>query len=296
MGYSPRRDILPPPVHNIFPGKNKPSIGQSGKKAIVIEKGKEKSSEVSAQDLLKLVMVSLQNQDPTNPMKGSELIGDLSILTNVRHTSDLSSDIKAMTECFRVLNLTTTAALVGKTVETRGEWFEVGGDHPFELFFEAPPRLTKATVFIYDEDGKEPIRTFPAASHPIVDADGNVTGVEEEVPKAGRHRIAFDGKNSEGEPIPPGKYRFVVSGVVKQGGKEVPRNLETSVCSTATAVALNSKAGSTIMMGKTSTPIDKVLSLTENIPSMPSSRRSFAPTGPIGVEEVLPEDSDDWIL
>jgi flagellar basal-body rod modification protein FlgD len=65
-------------------------------------------------DFLKMLITELQNQDPTNPTDNSQILQQISEMSNIQATTSLNSSITAMvTE----QNLSAASALVGKNVQ-----------------------------------------------------------------------------------------------------------------------------------------------------------------------------------
>ena len=76
-------------------------------------------SGLTSEDFMKILVVQLQNQDPTNPMESDQLLAQVSDMRNLQASLDLEKSLKSLT-----LNqqLSNSAGLIGKTVSgTSGE-------------------------------------------------------------------------------------------------------------------------------------------------------------------------------
>jgi flagellar basal-body rod modification protein FlgD len=73
--------------------------------------GKKKNLEAS--DFINMMITQLQNQDPTEPTKSSDLLAQMSQIGSLQSSTDLQASLKKMTLQNSVSN---AASMIGKTV------------------------------------------------------------------------------------------------------------------------------------------------------------------------------------
>jgi len=75
--------------------------------------GKTGFAALSSNDFLKMLIVQLQNQDPTAPMGNDELLRQLTSMQNLQSNLEMSDAMKSITTNQQ---LSTAASFIGKTV------------------------------------------------------------------------------------------------------------------------------------------------------------------------------------
>jgi flagellar basal-body rod modification protein FlgD len=65
------------------------------------------------EDFLKMLIVELQNQDPTNPVDSKEMLAQLAQYSSLEQMTNLSSSVAALVS---QQNATTAISMIGKTV------------------------------------------------------------------------------------------------------------------------------------------------------------------------------------
>ncbi|MDR0662218.1 MAG: hypothetical protein LBF76_02425, partial [Holosporales bacterium] len=205
-GGNPKRPGEPPlsPAFRKFFAsgpEEKENVWPPKKATPVIPVGKKNTLALTSECLLSLLVAQLRNQDPFNPTEGTEFINQLSMLAGVQQSTEMNDKLEKMLRYFTTAETVSAAAIVGKTIESPGQWFEFGGSEAFELSFETPEKVTEAMVSVFDEEGNL-IRSCPAVAHPVVE-EGRIIGLEAEAPTAGRHKIIFNWLD-EHTPYSPG--------------------------------------------------------------------------------------------
>ena len=71
-------------------------------------------SAIKPEDFLKMLITELQNQDPMNPTDNSQILQQISEISNIQATSTLTNSLNAM---LTEQNLSAASALVGKNVQ-----------------------------------------------------------------------------------------------------------------------------------------------------------------------------------
>ena len=173
------------------------------------------------QDFLLMLITQLTNQDPLNPMDGSEFAAQLAQFTSVEQLLSLNETLSGQGEIFNLLaetmgeslvaqgemlglladslNRSAAMSLIGMRVDVPGNAVHWDGATPAPLAVELDAPAATLHVTLRDENG-EAVQTFI------------LEGVE-----AGRHELIWDGLDSEGNPLPEGVYTFEVQAFDEAG-------------------------------------------------------------------------------
>jgi len=154
------------------------------------------SANLGKNDFLKLLTTQLQNQDPSNPMKGKDFAAQLAQFSSVEQLTNISSQIEEQGNSDGALaqsiNDSIATDLIGRTVETTGSTMQWRGEGEatFGLDLERP--ASEATVTIRDAGGNA-VRTKTL----------------EDVSKT--TEVSWDGTADGGGQVPEGTYSVDVS-------------------------------------------------------------------------------------
>ena len=85
----------------------------SGSNVNLVEPDEVGFAGLSADDFLKLLIVQLQNQDPTEPVGNDELLNQLATMRNLQSNIELGEAIESITSNQQ---LSTAASFIGKTI------------------------------------------------------------------------------------------------------------------------------------------------------------------------------------
>jgi len=112
------------------------------------------SANLGKNDFLKLLTTQLQNQDPSNPMKGKDFAAQLAQFSSVEQLTNISGQIeeqgKSDGALAQSINDSVATDLIGQTVETSGNTLQWTGEGeaPLSVDLERPasrPRSRSAT-------------------------------------------------------------------------------------------------------------------------------------------------------
>ncbi|MBO0246704.1 flagellar hook assembly protein FlgD, partial [Vibrio sp. Vb0592] len=73
-----------------------------------------------------LMVAQIQNQDPLNPLDGTEYVGQLAQFSQVQSTENMSKVIQNSMVLLDNMQVLSTAGLVGQTVYVNSKEFELG--------------------------------------------------------------------------------------------------------------------------------------------------------------------------
>lgn len=153
-------------------------------------------------DFLKLLTTQLQNQDPSNPMKGKEFAAQLAQFSSVEQLNNISNQIKGQGGGNKALaqsiNDSIATDLIGREVETSGNTMQWTGEGEatFGLDLERP--AAEATVTIRG-------------------AGGNAVHTETLEDVSGATEVSWDGTTDGGARAPSGEYSVDVSATGPNG-------------------------------------------------------------------------------
>lgn len=157
---------------------------------------KATSQNMGKNDFLKLLTTQLQNQDPSNPMKGRQFAAQLAQFSSVEQLNNISSQLEAQKKgndgLAQSINDSMATDLIGRSVEASGTTMQWTGEGKatFGLDLERP--ASEATVTIRDGAGN--------AVH---------TQTLEDVPRT--TKVSWDGTADGGGQMPEGTYSVDVS-------------------------------------------------------------------------------------
>ncbi len=164
--------------------------------ATTATKGK---SALGKDDFLKLLIVQLRNQDPMDPMKGTEFATQLAQFSSVEQLSNISSSLSESISSNQVMtqsiNNALASTMIGKTVKASGNAFNVVGGGEMKLGYTLAKDAATVTVKIYD-DSKNLVRT--------ITVDGG---------QKGDGTAVWDGRDDHGKQVAAGTYSFSVDAV-----------------------------------------------------------------------------------
>ena len=186
---------------------------------------------------LKMLTTQLQNQDPTNAMDPTEMTNQLVAFSQVEQQIAMNTNLNSLISLQQAQSLTTSADLVGRTVELSGSTL--------------PLQSGQAQV-------KLPVAgTARAAQVQVLDNNGTV--LRSQVVPLGRSATtwSWDGRTDAGAKLPDGAYTYSVAGI-GPGGSALP--LTTTVVATATGVQRQNNALK-LMFGPTGLGMDQVVSV-----------------------------------
>ncbi len=176
--------------------------------------------EMDQQDFLNLLVTELQNQDPLEPMKNSELTSQTSQFSQLEQLVNMNESISklsdTMTGAQGVNNLFSASSFIGKTVDYEGNNIVFDGEVG-AMQFELPDQASfKTEISIMDKAGRV-VNTFQAGSY-----------------DQGKNTFYWDGSDAEGNMVEPGVYKFRVNAVDVDGNELETQTYANGVVDSAT--------------------------------------------------------------
>lgn len=149
---------------------------------------------------LSLLVTQLQNQDPLNPMDGTEYISQLVQFTQVEQAYNTNTNLKKIIDMLDDSSALSTVSYIGKEVTAIGSGINLTSGSEANLSYVVPKPAQQVVVEITDSNGTI-VRTLTQGATP----EGNAS-------------LVWDGKNDAGAVLPSGTYSFSVKGVDSSGG------------------------------------------------------------------------------
>ncbi|MDG6777596.1 flagellar hook capping FlgD N-terminal domain-containing protein [Thiomicrorhabdus sp. zzn3] len=184
------------------------------------------SNEMGQTEFLMLLTTQMQNQDPTKPMDPTNFISDLTQMSQLEATTQMTESVKAMTLGFQNMQTLQGASLIGRNVQVNGEEFShnQGVSSQFRLTADQP--LTDVTVVVSNEDG--------------VVKEIDVGSLQE-----GEKTIDWNGIDKYGEERASGVYNLTAYGTDENGDLQ---SIDTVVGSRVNTVGVNTDGTITLTL------------------------------------------------
>lgn len=147
-------------------------------------------------DFMKLMISQMKNQDPLNPMDGTQFSAQLAQFSSLEQLTNMNDSLEKSIQANYLLtqsvNNTMSASLIGKEIKLGGSGITNSGQDNIELGYNLASNAKSVTVNIYDETGKL-VKSF-----------------ENENTSSGDHKLLWDFSDNNGTKLPNGKYTFEV--------------------------------------------------------------------------------------
>ncbi len=153
------------------------------------------TSTMGKDDFLKMMIAQLQNQDPLNPLDGTDFTAQLAQFSSLEQLYNLNTQLETANLYQSSLNNAQAVSLVGKEVTARGNSVTVEGA-PVDLAYTLSGDAGKVTIKIYDKGG-----TLVDTLEPGLDGQ-----------KEGENSVTWDCSD-----VASGTYTFEVSAVSANG-------------------------------------------------------------------------------
>lgn len=139
-------------------------------------------------DFMKLLLVELQNQDPTEPMDSEKILTQTSQLATLEATDKTNKALEELATALGTTQQFSTIAAIGKTADlgSNAIVLDEGADTTFEMYF--PDDINKGTIEITDVNGNV-LKTLDVGTNP-----------------KGVYQFTWDGTNTAGNTLDSGIY------------------------------------------------------------------------------------------
>ena len=139
-------------------------------------------------------MAQLNNQNPLDPQDNGEFVAQLAQFSTLEGIEKLNDSMGNILDGVHSSQALQASSLVGRKVILASEQAMVDTAETFKGSVLVPQSSSNVYVSVYDDAGNVVSRINIGAQ------------------EAGNQSFMWDGKDSEGEQLPPGKYRFKAEG------------------------------------------------------------------------------------
>lgn len=143
-------------------------------------------------DFLTLLVAQLENQDPLNPMEGTDFSAQLAEFSQLEQLFNLNETMTALQTSLEESSETDLTSYIGKEIVGEIDSMSIAYGGVSDGFYTLPD-AGEVRIEIYDADGNTVKVLYP--------------GQQEE----GSHTIEWDGTDSSGDMLDDGTYRYSVA-------------------------------------------------------------------------------------
>jgi len=152
----------------------------------------KKATGMNKDDFLKLFIAQMQNQDPLNPMDGTEFVAQLAQLTQVEQAYNTNSNLENLINAQGNSTSIAAVSFLGNTVTAKGSQVTLAAGGQPSLPFTLAEAAKQVVAEIRDASGAV-VRTLTGGKC-----------------QEGLNSLIWDGKSDAGQVLPPGTYTFAV--------------------------------------------------------------------------------------
>ncbi len=161
------------------------------------------NSVMGKDDFLKLLIAQMQNQDPMNPMDGTQYAAQLAQFSSLEQLQNLNDNIQnsisANLTLTQSINNTMSAGMIGKQAKIDSPDITVNGQSAINLGIDLSAN-SSSVIF------------------KILDPDGNlVKTIEKDGLKKGENKLSWDLTDNNGYKVANGAYTFSVTATSTTG-------------------------------------------------------------------------------
>jgi len=194
-------------------------------------------------DFLKLLVAQLQNQDPMNPLQGTDFVAQLAQFSSLEQLTNINDSLTQNLQATEVMNQSIgnslAATLVGKDVRASTNALQYSGTSSISLGYTLDSDANAVDVKVYDASGNR-VKT--------------ITGLSV---NSGDNSFTWDGTNDVGTQMGAGKYTFTVEAQDAAGN---PITASTYMTGTVSSIRFRSD-GAYFVVDGTEVPISDVLEI-----------------------------------
>ncbi|MCL9776528.1 MULTISPECIES: flagellar hook assembly protein FlgD [Vibrio] len=147
-------------------------------------------------EFISLMVAQIQNQDPLNPLDGTEYVSQLAQFSQVQSTENMSTLMQNSMVLLDNMQVLSTAGLVGQTVYVNSDEFEMGeGVQSGKIELAHPSN--QVTLVVEDEFGQK--TKVPLGAHAAGDVDFSLDP-EKHGLKPGNYRVSVEVQEGQAAP------------------------------------------------------------------------------------------------
>ncbi|MBU0552948.1 hypothetical protein KKF91_03800 [Myxococcota bacterium] len=147
---------------------------------------------VEKEGFLKLLVAQISNQDPMAPNSSEQYVQQLTQFSTLEQLMNLNAGVETLSLGQLSNNSQEAIGFVGKSIVTRGDHLDLEANASAEMSFGLSGQADEVTIKVMDEQGR-------------VVHEGKLYD-----PEGARVRYTWDGRDADGERLPPGRYQVSV--------------------------------------------------------------------------------------
>lgn len=157
-------------------------------------------------EFITLMVAQIQNQDPLNPLDGTEYVSQLAQFSQVQSTENMSMLMQNSMVLLDNMQVLSTAGLVGQTVYVSSNEFELG-EQVQNGKLELAHSSSQVTLVVKDQFGQS--TKVPLGAHPAGDVDFSIDP-EKLGLKPGNYTVSVEVQEGQSAP------NILMAGTVEQ--------------------------------------------------------------------------------
>jgi len=161
------------------------------------------SSTMGKDDFLKMMIAELKNQDPMNPMDGTQYASQLAQFSSLEQLTNLNDTMTASaatnTTLTQSINNMMVSNLIGKETKLSGGDIVLNGQSSIDLGYNLPSQASSVEVNIYDSNG------------------AIVKTIDSSKLSSGDSKLSWDLTDNNGSKLSNGNYTFKVTAADASG-------------------------------------------------------------------------------
>ncbi|MBD8513837.1 flagellar hook assembly protein FlgD [Photobacterium sp. WH77] len=184
----------------------------SGNNGVQANRTSDNSADALQNEFLTLMVAQIQNQDPLNPLDGTEYVGQLAQFSQVQSTENMSKMMQNSMVLMDNMQVLATAGLVGQTVYVSTNEMTLGeGTQSGKI--ELAHASNQVNLLLEDDYGR--VTKVPLGAHGAGDVDFTIDPEALELPE-GNYTVSVEVQSGQTEP------KVLLAGQVEQ--VRVPSN------------------------------------------------------------------------
>jgi len=194
-------------------------------------------------DFLTLLVAQLQNQDPLNPMEGTEFTAQLAQFSSLEQLYNVNDNLGTLGNNQLAMNNGQSVAMIGKTAWAYGNIVQKSDSAETPIHFGLGGDATETVVNIYDAQGNF-IKTLSAGTL-----------------SAGDHAVSWDGTDESGSNVAAGYYQFEVLAADAEG---TAVNTETFIVGVVSGVTFDDSGAAHLLVNDLSIPMSSIVHVSQS--------------------------------
>ncbi|TYT76257.1 FlgD immunoglobulin-like domain containing protein [Desulfobotulus mexicanus] len=170
----------------------------------------EEKDPLGREAFLTMLVAQLQNQDPLNPMEGTDFTSQLAQFSQLEAAFNTNKTLESILKAMEAGSSRDLEAYMGKEILAEVDSIEVSSGKAVGGFYTLEENAS-VTINIYDEKGQQ-VRTLSMGQQ-----------------EAGSHPISWDARDAGDRQVPDGSYRYDVIAIGPGGMTRVQTTVEGTV-------------------------------------------------------------------